>query len=74
MAITAASELFRLSEQLKYWKGEYDGARRQFDGKRMLEARRFIRQCNQIIDELEQCVFPAPPAGSDDAKYSSFFS
>ena len=74
MAITPASELFRLSEQLKYWKGEYDSARRQFDGKRMLEAGRFVRQCEQVIDGLEQSVFPAPPAGSDDAKYSSFFS
>ena len=74
MAITPASELFRLSEQLKYWKGEYDSARRQFDSKRMLEARRFVRQCEQVIDGLEQSVFPAPPAGSDDAKYSSYFS
>jgi len=60
-----------MSEQLKYWKDEYNSARRDFDSRRMLECRRFIRQCEQVIDALEQTVFPTPPAGSDDADYCS---
>jgi|RhiMethySRZTD1v2_1073278.scaffolds.fasta_scaffold58304_7 hypothetical protein len=68
--IPPAFALFRISEQRKYWKDEYNSARREFDSRRMLECRRSILQCDQVIDTLEQAVCPE---GSDDADYRSFF-
>jgi len=50
-----------MREQLRYWKQKREAAERAGNATRVTQCEHFIRQCEKVIDALEQSQLPQVP-------------
>ena len=50
-----------MRDQLRYWREECESAHHAGDAERIAQCERFIKQCEEVLDSLEQAQNHCPP-------------
>jgi|RhiMethySRZTD1v2_1073278.scaffolds.fasta_scaffold20730_8 hypothetical protein len=63
---------YRAQEQLEYWRAKLKAALDTKDAERIVQCKRYVRQCETVVAALKQADAPLPSNLAADAQ--GFFS